>query len=154
RNADPGLAARLQSLSAKRKALIQDAEVLKSQRNAVSKEIGALKAKAKSDPVAEKEAEAKVLAMREVGDRIKKADEELAGIEAELRGVAYQIPNLPHASVPDGKDADGNLEVRTWGKKPEFSFTPKEHVEIGEGLGILDFERATKLSGARFSLYL
>jgi seryl-tRNA synthetase len=154
RNADPELVARLSQLSRKRKELIQETESLKAKRNAASQEIAQLKAKAKSDPAAAAEAEQKVLAMRQVGDRIKAMDEELKPVEEQLQDLALRIPNIPHTSVPDGGGTEGNLEVRKWGVPRKLDFEPKDHVALGESLGILDFERAGKISGARFALYM
>jgi seryl-tRNA synthetase len=154
RNAAPELVARLSDLSRNRKELIQETESLKAKRNAASQEIAQLKAKAKTDPAAAAEAEQKVLAMRQVGDRIKALDEELKQVEEQLQDLALRIPNIPHASVPDGADAEANVEVRKWGTPRKLDFEPKDHVALGEGLGILDFERAGKISGARFALYI
>jgi seryl-tRNA synthetase len=92
-------------------------------------------------------------AMRQVGERIAAIDTTVAGIEAKLHDILLMIPNLPHDSVPVGKDATGNSEVRRWGEPPKFAFQPKPHWEIGEKLGILDFPRATKISGSGFILY-
>ena len=153
RGASSELIHQIGDLSAKRKQLIREAETLKSQRNSVSQEIAQLKAKAKSDPKAAAEADQKVLAMRSVGDQIKGLDEALKETENQLSEIALRIPNIPHESVPTGADSAGNVEVRRWGTLPKFSFKPKEHVELGENLGILDFERAGKISGARFALY-
>lgn len=154
RHADPQLVMTVKTLFIKRKELIQETESLKAQRNATSQEIAQLKAKAKSDPAAAASAEEKVIAMRAVGDRIKGIDETLKGVEEQLQDLALRIPNIPHASVQDGVDAEGNLEVRKWGTPKKLEFDPQDHVSLGEGLGILDFERAGKLSGARFALYL
>lgn len=154
RNADSALVTKLGDLSRKRKELIQETESLKAQRNAASQEIAQLKAKAKADPAAASAAEEKVIAMRAVGDRIKALDENLRGIEEQLSDLALRVPNIPHASVPEGTGAEGNVEARKWGEPKKYSFQPKDHVALGESLGILDFERAGKLSGARFALYL
>ncbi|MBI2711479.1 MAG: serine--tRNA ligase [Bdellovibrio sp.] len=140
-------------LAANRKKLIREAETLKSQRNTVSQEIAQLKSKAKTDPQAAAEADKKVLAMRGVGEQIKGLDEALKECEAQIAEITLRIPNIPHESVPTGTDANGNIEIRKWGKINQFDFQPKEHVELGEKLGVLDFERAGKISGARFALY-
>ena len=153
RQTDPQVLSQLGIFSKQRRELIQQADSLKSQRNSVSQEIAQLKAKAKSNPEAASEAESKILAMRNVGDQIKALDEALKKVEEEFQGLALSIPNIPHSSVPEGKDSSQNREVKTWGKIPQFKFNPKEHVEIGENLGILDFERAGKIAGARFALY-
>ncbi|MCM2322518.1 MAG: serine--tRNA ligase [Oligoflexia bacterium] len=154
RNADQELVSRISGLSRRRKELIQETESLKAQRNAASQEIAQLKAKAKSDPASAAQADQKVTAMRAVGDRIKALDESLRGIEEEFQDLALRIPNIPHSSVPDGADAESNREARRWGTPPKLAFAARDHVALGESLGILDFERAGKLSGARFTLYL
>ena len=154
RNADPELIGRISQFSKRRKELIQETERLKAQRNSVTQEIAQLKAKAKGDPVAAVEAEKKVTAMRAVGDQVKALDDQLRGVEEQFKDLALRIPNIPHADVPSGKDSSSNVEVRKWGEPRKMSFKAKEHVEVGEQLGILDFERAGKLSGARFALYL
>jgi seryl-tRNA synthetase len=100
-----------------------------------------------SDEFAEKRDE-----MRAVGDRIKVAKERLAAVEVEIADVLLTLPNLPHQSTPDGADERDNVVVRTHGEKPTFDFTPKDHVDIGVGLDILDFERGAKIAGARFTV--
>jgi seryl-tRNA synthetase len=116
--------------------------------------IGALKAKSKSDPAAAKEADQKIASMKTVGDRIKDLDQELAQIELKWADIGLRIPNLPDTTVPVGKDAEANKMVRQHGMIPKFTFAPKDHATLGEGLEILDFERATRVSGARFNFYL
>jgi seryl-tRNA synthetase len=153
RNASAELTGQLAALARKRKELTREVETLKAQRNAASQEIAQLKAKAKTDAAAAAQADARVAAMREVGDRIKGLDDQLKATEEELANLAFGIPNIPHASVPAGKGAEDNAEARRWGEPRKLAFTPKDHVAIGERLGILDFERAGKLSGARFALY-
>lgn len=153
RNLGPELLQRVSELSRKRRELIQSTEQLKAQRNAVSQEIAKLKSQAKSNPQAGTEAESKVLAMRTVGDQIKALDTELLAVQQELEDHTLRIPNIPHSSVPHGKSSDENVEVRKWGTPVSFAFEPKDHIALGEGLGILDFERAGKMSGARFALY-
>jgi len=120
-------------------------EALKAKRNAASIEIANLK-KNKQD------ASSQIEATKGLGDEIKQLDEKLAAIEADLRNVELYFPNVPHESVPIGPDETHNRVERTWGEKPRFSFTPKAHWDIGEALGILDFDRATKITGARFSI--
>lgn len=154
RNASADLLSTLSSLSKKRRELILETETLKAKKNAASQEIAQLKAKAKSDPAIAKEADEKVTAMRAVGDQIKALDDSLKETEEKLSDLALRIPNIPHSSVPAGKGADDNHEARRWGTPAKFSFEPKDHVSIGEGLKVLDFERAGKIAGARFSLYL
>jgi seryl-tRNA synthetase len=126
--------------------LLREAEALKAERNARSKEIGRLK-KAGGD-TAEVQAE-----VRALGDRIAALDREAAEREAALRDRLLRLPNLPHPSVPQGPDETGNAVVKVWGEPPRFSFPPRPHDELGVALGILDFERAAKISGARFVVY-
>lgn len=133
-------------LDQRRRKLISDSDALKAQRNTVSKEIGALKSKGQ-------DAAEKVAAMKKVGDDVAALDRKTAAVDEELRTILLTIPNLPHPSVPTGKDAADNPEIRKWGQKPEFAFKPKPHWEIGEALDILDFPRATKISGSGFILY-
>lgn len=153
RNAPPELVAQIATLSQQRRSLIQETEALKAERNRASTEIAALKAKAKQDPAAAALADEKVKAMRAVGDQIKALDERLAVVDASLSDLSLRIPNLPHASVPVGAGAEGNIEVRKWGEAKSLPFAAKDHTELGEKLGILDFESAGKMSGARFALY-
>jgi seryl-tRNA synthetase len=134
------------ALDEQRRKLLTESEVLKAERNKVSKEIGLLKAK-------EQDVSAAMARMKQVGDRISALDSEVAGIDGKLQDIALMIPNLPHPSVPVGKDATANPEVRRWGEPPKFAFQPKPHWEIGEKLGILDFPRAAKISGSGFILY-
>ncbi len=153
RGVDQALLASLKTLSKRRREAIHQVEALKAQRNSASQEIAQLKSKAKVDPQAAALAEERVVAMRAVGDQVKVLDLQLRETEEELGRLALSLPNIPHSSVQVGPDSSANQVIRSWGTRPEFDFKPKEHVEIGEGLGILDFERAGKLSGARFSLY-
>jgi seryl-tRNA synthetase len=136
---------RFLDLDADRRRTIAQVEALKAQRNAATQEIAALKKNNQNNP-------ALITAMKKVGEDIKKLDERLAGIEADLRNVELYFPNVPHESVPIGPDETHNRVERTWGEKPSFPFAPKAHWDIGEALGILDFERATKITGARFSI--
>ena len=121
-------------------------EQMKNERNTVSEEIGRSKK-------AGQNAEEMVLRMRETSQKIKEIDEEIRGIEEELHQILLDIPNLPHQSVPVGADDSANQEVRRWGTPTEFTFQPQAHWDIGEQLGILDFERAAKVTGARFVFY-
>lgn len=136
---------RFVELDVERRATIVRVEALKSQRNAASQAIATLK-KNKQD------ASAQIDAMKSVGDEIRALDERLAQIEDELRALELFFPNVPHESVPVGPDESANRVERTWGEKPSFAFAPKPHWEIGEQLGILDFERAAKITGARFTV--
>jgi seryl-tRNA synthetase len=135
-----------EELDGKRRKLLREVEELKELRNRVSEEIGTMKKEGK-------DASPKIKAMREVGDRIKEMEKDLAVIEEELQAVLLKIPNLPHPSVPVGADSEDNPEIRKWGTPPSFSFPPKNHWDLGEELGILDFGRAAKIAGARFVLY-
>jgi seryl-tRNA synthetase len=137
----------LQTDDARRK-LLAEVENLKSQRNRVSKEIGALMGQKKTD-----EAEAKKKETRDLGDRITQLDKEVAERDAERDQLMLQLPNLPHESVPTGKSAEDNSVVRTFGQKPTFDFKAKTHVELCEHLKLVDFARAAKLSGSGFILY-
>jgi len=146
RGQDPAVLARFRETDERRRQLITRSETLKAQRNRASEEIARLK-KAGQDASAQM-AETKKL--REQGETLEKQAGE---IDQELRTLLAGIPNMPHSSVPEGHSADDNQEVRKWGTPPQFSFTPKPHWELGEQLGVLDLERATKLSGARFAVY-
>jgi seryl-tRNA synthetase len=132
----------------KRRKLLAEVEALKSQRNKVSKEIGALMGQKKTE-----EAEAKKKETRDLGDRIAQLDKDVAECDAERDKLMLQLPNLPHESVPTGKSAEDNPVVRTFGEKPNFTFKPKTHVDICTQLKLVDFERAVKLSGSGFILY-
>jgi len=134
-------------LDAKRRRLLTETETLKARRNAVSEEIGKLKRE-------KKDASALVAEMQEEGAKLKALDTEAAAVEEEMNAFLLNVPNIPHASVPVGRDSNDNPVVRSWGQPKKFDFSPKDHTEIGEGLGILDFERAGKISGARFSLLM
>src|ERR1700749_2202140 len=134
------------TLDKERRELITSTETLKAQRNKANDEIATLK-KAKQP------ADEKIAEMKQVSERIKQGDERIAQLDATQREFLLTIPNVPHSSVPVGKGAEDNVEVRRWGTAPKFDFTPKPHWELGEQLGILDLERAVKLSGARFAVY-
>ncbi|HSP17239.1 MAG TPA: serine--tRNA ligase [Thermoanaerobaculia bacterium] len=136
---------RFLALDAERRQTIVRVESLKNQRNVASQEIAQLK-KNKQD------ASAQIEAMKRVGDEIKQLDERLGVIEDELHNLELYFPNVIHESVPIGADDSANRVERTWGEKPKFTFAPKAHWDIGEALGILDFERARKLTGARFAI--
>jgi len=136
---------RFLALDGERRRVITQVEQLKAQRNAATQEIATLK-KNKQD------ASAQIAAMKSVGDDIARMDEELAKIESELSQLARTFPNAPHESVPAGPDESANRVERTWGTRPSFDFTPKAHWDLGEALGILDFDRATKITGARFAI--
>jgi len=145
---DDAKIAEVLGLDEKRRKLLTEVEALKGQRNKAAKEIGALMGQKKFD-----EAEARKKETREIGDRISELDKEAGAVESRRDKLMLQIPNLPHESVPQGKTAEDNPIVRTFGQKPEFTFKPKSHVDLCEKLGLVDFERATKLSGSGFVLY-
>ncbi|WP_028583564.1 serine--tRNA ligase [Desulfogranum mediterraneum] len=147
RGVDPALFTRFSTIDNQRLAILGEVEALKNRRNVVSKEIAPLKQAGEHA-----QAEPLILEMREVGEQIKGLDEQLNGIESQLNELVLSIPNLCDDAVPPGKDDSDNQEIKTWGTIPSFSFTPKPHWEIGEALGILDFETSAKLAGARFSL--
>lgn len=130
----------------RRRSLITQAETLKAQRNRASEEIARLR-KSGQDATALMEQNK---SLREQGDSLEKQASEA---EQQLRSTLAGIPNMPHASVPAGKSTEENVEVRRWGAPSEFSFDPRPHWELGEQLGVLDLERAVKLSGARFAIY-
>jgi seryl-tRNA synthetase len=129
----------------KRMALLKETEELRNMRNVVSEEIGKLK-RQKADATAPLEK------MRGVSDRLKEQDETLKDLEAETRAFLLTIPNIPDGSVPLGKDETDNIEVRRWGTPREFDFEPLNHWDIAETLDIIDFDRASKIAGARFAL--
>ncbi|MGB8888799.1 MAG: serine--tRNA ligase [Candidatus Korobacteraceae bacterium] len=129
-----------------RRAAITEAETLKAQRNKASEEIAQLK-KNKQD------ATALIDATKEMREKIATAEKIAEEADARLRNILTGIPNLPDNSVPVGKSEADNVEVRRWGTPPQFDFTPKPHWELGEELGVLDLERAAKLTGARFAVY-
>jgi len=133
------------TLDADRRRTIAQGESLKAQKNAASQEIATLK-KNKQD------ATAQIDAMKRLGDEIKESDEQLSAIEEELKKLELYFPNVPHESVPVGADESANRVERHWGEKPSFDFTPKDHADLGEQLGIIDFERAVKVTGSRFSI--
>ena len=129
-----------------RRKLIAETDNLREKRNSASKEIGARKSKGEDASDIMKQIEG-------IGDEIKSLTEKLEILNQQFNDQILSVPNLLHESVPEGKDDKSNILVRSWGKKPEFSFKPKPHFEIGADSGILDFERGVKLSGARFYVY-
>ncbi|WP_270324580.1 serine--tRNA ligase [Lactococcus petauri] len=136
----------LHELDVRRRELIVQSENLKKERNAVSDEIALVK-REKGD------ASEKITAMKQVSADIKVIDAELADIEEKLTIYTTTLPNLPHDDVPVGADEDDNVEIRRHGQTPEFSFEPKPHWDLGESLGILDWERGGKVTGSRFLFY-
>ncbi len=138
---------RFMEVDAKRLAILGDVETLKNKRNTVSKDIALLKKAGDNSG-----AEPLIQEMKESNQKIKDFDDRLTTIMTELQSIVMTIPNLCDDSVPEGMDESDNIEVKSWGEKPVFEFSPKPHWDIGTDLGVLDFERAAKLSGARFSL--
>ena len=130
-----------------RRRTIAESDQLNAQRNTSSREIGALMKEGKKD-----EAEARRAEVSGLKDRIAELDQARAQTEERMREMLSTLPNIPHSSVPIGADESANVEVRRWGTKPEFSFEPKDHVDLGTALGILDLERATKIAAARFAI--
>jgi len=137
----------LEKLLQSRRDLIAQVEALRHQLKKGSDEVAQLKRQ-------KKPADEAMASMRTMGDNIKIQEEQLRDIEDQLENLALRIPNVPHASVPEGKDEHDNVETRAWGTPREFDFTPKPHWELGESLGFLYFERASKIAGARFSIAL
>ena len=133
------------ALDERRKALQVETEQLQNERNTRSKAIG--KAKAAGEDIAPLLADVKSL-----GTKLDECESALQAVQAELKAVELGLPNLLDASVPDGADEDANVEVRRWGEPPEFDFEPRDHIELGETLGFLDFETASRISGARFAV--
>ena len=133
-------------LDKQRREVILSVEKLKSQRNSASQEIGRMKK-------AGKNADAQMAAVRALGEEIAAGDAKLKDIEAQLNAILYTIPNMPAPDVPVGEDDSDNPEVRRWGEPRKFDFEPQAHWDIGEKLGILDFDRAAKVTGARFTFY-
>ena len=134
------------TLDSERRSLIVTTEELKSYRNEVSGAIATLKRNKEN-------ADEKIKEMREVGEKIKDLDEQLAAIDEKIETIATGLPNLPHDSVPVGADEADNVEVRKWGTPVEVTFEAKAHWEVAEELNILDFERGAKVSGSRFVYY-
>jgi seryl-tRNA synthetase len=130
-----------------RRRVIAESDQLNAQRNASSREIGGLMKEGKT-----KEAEARRAQVAGLKDQISALDQRRTATEARMHDLLSTLPNVPHASVPVGKDESDNIEVRRWGKPPEFAFEPKDHVDLGTALGILDLERATKIASARFAI--
>jgi len=120
---------------------------LRTERNIASEAIGLAKKAGQDTSVAIKQT-------RELGDRLKGIENKLHQTDEEINKVLYQTPNLPHETVPKGSNEINNVEIKSWGKKPEFMFTPKSHLQLGESLTLFDFERGAKLSGSGFPLYV
>ncbi len=146
RGMDPGILKDFQSVDSERRAAITEAETMKARRNKLVEEFQRLKKEKQNTAPNLQE-------QKELKEKIAQADERVAACDARLRDLLTNIPNLPHESVPFGKSEADNAEVRRWGTPPQFDFTPKPHWELGEQLGVLDLERAAKITGARFAVY-
>ncbi len=133
-------------LDKKRREMVFEAEQMKAKQNEVSKSIPALKKEGK-------DVSAVFAEMKELSEKIKDFDVKVREIDEEIEKLMLEIPNIPHSSVPQGDTDDDNVEIRKWGEPTKFDFEPKAHWDIGENLDILDFERGTKISGSRFTLY-
>jgi seryl-tRNA synthetase len=149
RGMDTSLVDNFATIDKKRLTLLSEVESLKAKRNKVSDQIAVLK---KGTDEQKKEADPLIVEMRETSQRIKEMDGSLGEIEENLKKIVMSIPNLCDDSVPVGQDDTDNVEIRTWGEKPTYSFTPKPHWEIGTDQDIIDFDTAAKLAGARFAL--
>lgn len=137
--------AKLQAFEEQRKSLQTETETLQAERNAGAKKIG----------IAKKNGEdvAPIMArMQEVNERLETVKVELENLQNDINAFSMAIPNLPHESVPQGKGEEDNVEVRRWGNIPQFDFEPKDHADLGEALGLIDFATATKITGSRFSV--
>ena len=134
------------NLDEKTRDLKTKANNLRSLRNNASEAIGFAKKQGL-------DASKSINETRELGDSLKEIDSELNLVENQLNLLLFQVPNLPHDSVPEGKNEEANIEIRSWGKKPSFDFKPKNHLELGQSLELFDFQRGAKLSGSGFPLY-
>jgi seryl-tRNA synthetase len=142
RQMDPAPVEAILALDTRRRTLLAEVEALKAERNTVSKEISLMK-----DAAAR---QGKIEAMRGVGDKISALDKEIALVESDLTSLMATLPNIPDPRTPYGKDDSENIVIKTVGQLPEFDFVPKPHWDLGPALGIIDFERGTKLTGSRF----
>ena len=133
------------ALEERRKTLQVETENLQSERNSSAKNIG--KAKARGEDIAPL-----LAAVKDMGDRLAECESALQEIQGQLRDIELDLPNLLDDSVPDGKDESDNAEVRVWGEPTEFGFEPRDHIELGENLGMIDFDAASKISGSRFTV--
>ena len=146
RGLDTKILDRFLTVDKERRRLLKEIEPLKAKRNEISKQIGLRKQKGENvDELLEE--------VKEISRKIKEMEGEVEEKEREVKNLLLHIPNIPHPSVPVGKGSEDNVVVREWGEVREFKFPPRHHWEIGEGLGILDFERAGKISGSRFVVY-
>lgn len=147
RNFAPDALNNFSEADAERRRIIAESDELNAQRNSSSREIGALMKAGQRD-----EAEARRREVNELKERISDLDVRREQAETRIHDLISGLPNVPHESVPVGKDESANVEIRRWGTKPEFDFEPKDHVDLGNALGILDLERASKIAAARFAI--
>src|ERR1700675_3066927 len=148
RGADPAAVLRdFHDVDRQRRHAITEAETMKAQRNKASEDISKLKKSGQ-------DATAAIAETKDLRERIQALEKTAADLDARLHDILAGIPNVPHASVPIGHGADENVEVRRWGAPPQFDFAPKPHWDLGAELGVLDLERAVKLTGARFAFSL
>ena len=138
---------RFGELDARRRELVRERDDLNATRNRESQEIGKLMKAGQKD-----EAESRRAAVRDLGNQIAATEAELSAVESELNNLLVTVPNLPDDSVPVGRDESANQEVKQWGTPPMFDFEPRDHVDLATALGLLDLERAAKISGARFAI--
>jgi seryl-tRNA synthetase len=147
RGADPAAVLKdFHEVDTRRRHAITEAETMKAQRNRASEDISRLKKSGQDASVA-------IAETKDLREQIQAREKVAADLDARLRNILAGIPNIPHESVPVGHSADENVEVRRWGAPPKFDFTPKPHWDLGAELGVLDLERAVKLTGARFAVY-
>ncbi|MFA6549095.1 MAG: serine--tRNA ligase, partial [Candidatus Margulisiibacteriota bacterium] len=146
RKGDPALVDKFLVVDEEWRKMTLEVDVLKAQRNKVSEEIGGMKARKEN-------ADSLIADMKGLSIRIKEYEEKQKEVEQRLEGIAFEMPNLPHVSVPVGGDARDNQMVRSWGAGKDFAFAPKPHDEIGKSLGMLDFDQAAKIAGSRFVVY-
>ena len=147
RGADPQALEEFEAADAERRRVIAESDSLNAQRNAASREIGGLMKEGKKD-----EAESRRREVGELKDRIADLDQKRTSAETKMNELLSTVPNVPHESVPIGEGEEDNVEIRRWGNPPSFDFEPKDHVDLGTALGILDLERAAKISAARFAI--
>ena len=147
RNADfSGDLEKLNALDSERRNSLQNSENLKSRKNKLSADVGRLKREGAN-------ADSEMAEVKSINQEIGEWDEKTSDCENQIRDLLLNIPNLPDPAIPDGRDESSNQELRVIGERPEFDFEPKNHVELAEGLGLLDLKRAAKISGARFAVY-
>jgi seryl-tRNA synthetase len=147
RGADPAVVLKdFREVDTQRRQAITEAETMKARRNRASEEISKLKKSGQ-------DATAAIAETKDLREQIQTREKVAADLDARLQDILSGIPNLPHASVPVGHSAEDNVEVRRWGSPPKFDFAPKPHWDLGAELGVLDLERAVKLTGARFAVY-